>query len=148
MRYYSARQRRDDSRWDYTVLIDGLVFPVGYCAGLPDMDSPTIMAEFGGERSALYLEYKMQIEKNREHYHATGHGSRAEARQCYKRYLLDTDMKLDLSIHNAQHRCMVCGTWTQGMAVVAHKFFILCDEHRKRVEIENLMNGIDDHWEP
>jgi len=111
MNYKGPRQRNDSKRWDYTNKNDGRVYPIGYC----------------GEAAN---------EPNNEGHHAT----EAEACECYKKYLLDTRLKLDGTWTNEKHLCEVrgCSEWTQHYADVDGHIFDLCDEHRTRAVIEQL----------
>jgi hypothetical protein len=69
-----------------------------------------------------------------------GHETAQEARDCYKRFLLDQRLHLDRQMTNQQNRCVAagCDRWTSGYAEVDQRIFILCDEHRTREVVESL----------
>jgi len=96
MNYYQPRQRKADGRRDYTAMNDGMVRPVGYCHAyhpipdeIPYMTPEMVRRE--NDREAAFA----------HKYHDDGHATEAEARACYKEYLLDH--KLELNIENAKH---------------------------------------------
>jgi hypothetical protein len=64
------------------------------------------------------------------------HATEQEARECYRRYLLDTRLTLDREGTSA-HKCLVCGEWTPKFATVGYMYtYPLCDAHRTREEVE------------
>ncbi len=69
-----------------------------------------------------------------------GHASKQEAYECFKLYCLDHRLRLDGQWADAQHKCVVCGAWTQKFAEVNHVIFDLCDEHRTREQVAQLFN--------
>lgn len=72
-----------------------------------------------------------------------GHHDDADsARECYTKYLLDKRMRLDLQSADAQHRCEICGEFTQGHAEVDHRTFTLCDAHRTREHVAALFGTV------
>lgn len=77
-----------------------------------------------------------------------GHATEQEARECYKRYVLDHRLSLDPRLDaTSQHKCKVCGAWTTGMALVdEHAMFSLCDEHRTREHVAELYEAPSEIW--
>jgi hypothetical protein len=123
MKYYAARQRATTKKWDYICMNDGQRWAVGYCSG----KYPTVQDDESLE--------------HRECYHEDGHETAEEARECYKRYMLDNRLHLDGKMANQQMRCQVeqCDAWTQGTARLGgYTSFTLCDEHRNRETVEKL----------
>jgi hypothetical protein len=132
--HFVARQRRD-GRWDYTC--NG--YPTGYCTAYREL-----------EESMKSWFTEKQIEELRvaePKHHDCGHPTKAEAEECYKRYILDQRLHLDSKDSSSQHKCQVCGEWTQNFATVGGwSMFILCDAHNNRAEIEKLYN-VTESWE-
>lgn len=129
MNHYAARQRESDKRWDYTCQNGTRIHPVGYCAGkLVDV---------------------MEIpEDEREPYHEHGHDTPEAARECYKRYMLDSRLRLDGKMSDQKRMCEAegCEEWTQGVARVGPMIsFVLCDDHRTRETVETLYS-VGDSW--
>lgn len=124
MNYYKARQR-EGGRWDYTCMNDGRIWAVGYCAG-----------KYEDVREAA----EPAVAVN---YHENGHATPEEARECYKRYLLDTSMVLDARLSQQQRKCEAedCDEWTQGLARIGPmESIVLCDQHRTREKVEKLFS--------
>lgn len=137
MNYYGARQRESDKRWDYTSHNRrGGTHPIGYCRKTdwtPEMRAEFHMSDAEWDK----------IQAHKEKYHDEGHSTADEACACYRSYLLDNDLRLDHKTRDSQHRCEVCGEWTQGFATVSHSFrWFLCDAHRNRDEVEKLMPSV------
>jgi hypothetical protein len=113
MNYYEALQRQTDKRWDYTQRRDGQTRAVGYCAG-----------------------------NGAAPHHEDGHETADEARECYKRFILDKLVKLEFgTTEDTQHRCEVegCEGWTQKVSMVNHRTYNLCDDHRNVEALEGLV---------
>lgn len=114
MNYYEPLQRQTDKRWDYTRRNDGQIWAIGYCAG--GQEDP---------------------------YHEDGHETPEEACECYKNYLLDNQVKLDFgTTEDTQHRCEMegCEEWTQKVAMVSHRTYNLCDDHRNVESLRELVS--------
>lgn len=73
-----------------------------------------------------------------------GHPTPEEAREHYKQYLLDHRLRLDGKNGDTQHKCKVCGEWTQGVAFLDETPFALCDEHRTREKVSELYGDVGD----
>lgn len=138
MNYYGPRQRQSDLRWDYTCYNDRTgVYPVGYCRSFPVFTESDVQTVFHGSEEARdrYIE---KLEPFKEKYHRDGHGTEEEACECYRQYLLDQRLRLDLVDQHTKSKCVICGEWTQGRAEVDMQQFVLCDEHRTREHVEQL----------
>lgn len=71
-----------------------------------------------------------------------GHATPEDACKHYRQYLLDNRLRLDGMTPNEQHKCEVCGAWTQrGASVDLHQWH-LCDEHCTREQVEKLFGPV------
>lgn len=140
MNHLGPRQRHD-GRWDYAYNN----VPWGYCRAykpIPEDDSfvPAHLAKQENEKMVAVL----------GNFHADGHATELEACACYKRFLLDTKLRLmQLEPENAsqQNRCQVCKKFTACYATVGpYRMFTLCLDHQTRVEVEKLLH-VDESWE-
>jgi hypothetical protein len=70
-----------------------------------------------------------------------GHATEAEACQCYKRFLLDTRLDLNVPLPaDTQKRCARCQAWTSRAAMVDHSHhWDLCDTCRTKEVVAELM---------
>lgn len=137
MNYYQARQRISDKRWDFTCMNDRRVWPVGYCADWTEYTDADYERLPGLER-----EVKETLLPHRDKFHGHGHETAEEACRCYRQFLLDTRVRLDLTHPEYQRKCAKCGAWTNAAAEVDHEIFDLCDEHRTREVLEELFPNI------
>lgn len=91
MNHYRAAQRELDGRFDYVCGNQRTgTYPIGYCAGWKEVK------DFGSV-GILTAGLSSEIEGLRPHqekYHRDGHATEAEACECYRRYLLDTRLRL------------------------------------------------------
>lgn len=72
------------------------------------------------------------------------HDSPTEARQCYRRWLLDRRLRLAGRMSGQARPCEVCGEWTDRFAEVDHgSLWALCDEHRTREVVEERFDAPD-----
>lgn len=133
MNYLDARRRTADGRWDYTNMNDGQIHAIGYCAGWrPFTGDETWLP--GGKAEADRL--NAEEEPFRVKYHEDGHATEAEARYCYRTYLLDRRASRSKA-SNQQFRRIECGGWTQDMVQVgAYWFKPLCETHPLREALE------------
>ena len=74
------------------------------------------------------------------------HGSREEANECYRTFLLDKCLHLDGTTGNVHRPCSVegCGVLTNIVARIQGPMldeWPLCDAHRKREVVETLFKG-------
>jgi hypothetical protein len=143
MNYYGARQRKEGG-FDYTCMNDGHVWPIGYCTGWREWKDVDVLLPQQNERG------RQEREAERARialYHTDGHPTEAEAGACYRRYLLDHRLRLDMRCSgDMQRRCQApdgCEAWTQTAAEVdnGHTWF-LCDAHRNRETVELLMPAV------
>ena len=141
MNYLAPRQRKADGRWDYTY--NGV--PWGYCREYTPLkdDGSILPAEIAKRENE-----KMQPLIG--NFHSDGHATEDEACDCYKRYLLDTALRLcpeEPADANQQSRCEVCKKFTACYAQVgAYRLFHLCPEHQTREEVAKLLS-VGESWE-
>lgn len=130
MRLYTTLQRKD-GRFDFTCQYDERAFPVGYCAPYKEWKD----GELGISADSLLVK---EYEKFKDKHHDNGHATREEAVACYREYLLDSKLSLNLESDNTQHKCQVCGEWTNLSAHLDMDRWDLCSEHNNREEVEKL----------
>lgn len=139
MNYYGPRQRKEDNHWDYTVEHDTIIRPVGYCAGWTERTEVDYKSFIDHESVKVAL---AEQEARRAHvakYHTTGHEHAEEACLCYRVFLLDNALRLNMEMYDTLKPCLICGTVTNMCAEIdTHNFFILCDLHRSKEEVEHL----------
>ncbi len=138
MQFFAPRKRQSDGRWDYTRENSHGVFSIGYCAGWIEHSEEDF--NFLG-KDFIDLAVRDQDERRRlqEKYHLDGHVSAAAAVRCYRIYVLDTSLKLNIKLCDTQKKCVSCGAWTDGVAELDHfTRYYLCDTHRVRAVVENL----------
>lgn len=140
MNHYSARRRAVDERWDFTCKNNGDIWPVGYCCKYRPIVSGDIAFEYTSD--AERAKYDSFAHK----YHTGGHDTPEAAAQCYKEYLLDHHLRLRVVNPDAQHKCQVCGGWTQEYAEVDMRTFDLCPAHNTREEVEKLFKASTEIW--
>ena len=141
MNYYKARQRKD-GRWDYTCMNDGHIWPIGYCSKYVDpMDY-----NFPGHEVFQTEHHLAKARANKDKHHEDGHATADEACDCYRRYLLDEKIRLGGHHENTQHKCVVCGEWTEMYADVNYQFWDLCEKHNNRQEVEKLFESVGECW--
>jgi hypothetical protein len=128
-----------DQRWDYCCGSH----PTGYCHTY----KPIPEDEGLGEWAKRANEKLAPLAAN---FHDTGHATEAEAQECYKKYMLDTSLRLTPKEPENPHqlnRCQVCGTFTACHAYVgAYQIFTLCPEHQTRETVESLYE-VGESWE-
>lgn len=130
MNYDQARQRDKDKLWDYTSMNDGVIRPLGYCAGWRPLD-PTDWLY------VLHKPYWDRLEQFKDKFHDDGHATDVEACDCYRGYLLDH--RLDFISMKPHEKCQVCGVYTGGWAQIdGWSKFCLCAEHQTRAVVESL----------
>jgi len=140
MNHNCARQRTD-GRWDYTRNSR----PWGYCREhrpIPE-DAKWIPAEIAKRENE-------KMAALADNFHTTGHATEEEACECYKKYLLDTQLELQTeepANASQQHRCQVCKKFTACHAQCgAYRLFTLCPEHQTREEVEKLLE-VGESWD-
>lgn len=138
MNYYGPRQRKGDSRWDYTCRNDDVIYPVGYCSPYREPDPKKDW--FWNENSIK----KYQAEK--EFHHEGGHATAEEAQECYTKYLMDTTLQFG-HYGDIWHKCEVCDELTDGYAQVDHgTIYHLCDAHQTREIVEPKFGTVGEIW--
>lgn len=151
MNYFQAREITDQDgnpagRWHYTGMNDGRVWPAGYCSPTwntcPDCKGwDAVPSRAGGTISSgcetCAGKGYLPVEP------CPGHDTPEGAEEHQRQYMLDRRTRYDRHTPNQQHKCRVCGAWTQGFATVGEsRMYILCDEHRNREEVEKLMGPV------
>ncbi len=116
-------RQRIDGRWEYTNQISHHVYPIGYCAPFDETERlkfvPTEIVE-----KARQFAHK---------HHTTGHATRQEAAECYREYLLDQHLQLNQTHSDTQHKCQICGAWTQLFATIdTYTRLNLCEIHNTK----------------
>jgi hypothetical protein len=133
MNYYDAKQRKEDGRWDYTCNDH----PTGYCRAYKE---PNL------EKEPYWSEHEIaKYKDNKEKYHSNGHATEEEARECYRQWILDNELRF-WEANDTQRKCKVCGAWTSNVAEVDCKIFTLCDEHNNRKTVEQLLETPGQIW--
>lgn len=135
MNYYEARRRESDGKWDWTRMNDGRVWPVGFCAPkiscecvLRPPHVPADPCEHGCEGDGWVPSPD----------YCGSHDTAAEARTCFRRYLLAEISEVDFGDWTG---CVVCdaptkkGLTTRPPLGESHA---LCDEHRTHEQVEKL----------
>lgn len=141
MNHYCARQRQSDKKWDYTCANSGQVYPVGYCCEYrPFRDEDK---DWMGVTEA----YESLCVANAHKHHVGGHDTPEAAAECYRQYLLDFRLRLDGEQKDEQRKCEVCDAWTTRYAIIDMHVFVLCDDHRTREHVEELMPEVGESWE-
>jgi hypothetical protein len=140
MNYYAARQRQTDKKWDFTCRNDDYIRPVGYCDKYQEW-----WLDF--HKWGFHVnEHEKQLYQAHEHQHHTdGHTTADEARECYRRYLLDQRVRLGMRFEQQSH-CQVCGEWTDMYAEVDHTPFTLCKKHNTQKQLELLFKTPGEIW--
>lgn len=126
MNYYEARQRESDKRWDFTVMRDKYIRPVGYCH-----EYVPATVGIGFHSQAMVDEFNESKRPFMHKYHTDGHATQREAEECYRQYCLDQRLKYYTNV-DEKHKCQVCGEWTQKQAVIEYESWWLCDSHANR----------------
>ena len=135
MKYYQARKRESDGRWDYTCRHDKYIYAVGYCAGWQEFKGidgldPEVFDHFRRD-------YENKYRPLQSKYHEDGHATEAEAVECYRQYLLDTELKTMLDDEPGD--CKACGILTDYYALLPHGVrWHLCATHNNRFVIEKI----------
>lgn len=150
MNLYSPKQKPVDGRWRYTLENSSGTMELGYCHAYRAWAAEDIKyydpasAQKEADRlNALYAPFQSK-------FHDDGHATAEEAVQCYRGYLLDLQLRFsEKPDPEKQHRCAVCGEWTQHagwIAGEAHHFWHLCLAHQSREEVEKLFKGTSEAW--
>src|SRR5205807_6842276 len=117
MNYYDARERQRDGKgtgiFDYTCMNDGKIWPVGYCGGEWKRDKrQSWMSDDDWKRNQEWEDEEERTGRVTR-YHSDGHPDKESACNCYKGYELDHHLHLDIESSDTQHKCEICGGWTQ-----------------------------------
>ena len=133
MNTYEPKQRIGDKKWDYT----RNNYPTGYCAEYREIDTEVIPVS-----ESQLAEWRETSHKH----HTEGHETEAEACECYKQYILDHHLRLNLKMSDEQRKCEVCQAWTQSYADAQMRIFTLCDKHNNRETVESLYPPPSTSW--
>lgn len=139
MAFYRPLQRTD-GRWDYVCTNGAGTFPIGYCHEYRELKAEGVLAGF----PKVHLDREnAEMAQHKDKYHGDGHATAEEAEACFKTFQLDQRLHLDGHQEDAQHKCLVCGEWTQGFAYlhgadVIQREWKLCEAHRTRESVEKL----------
>lgn len=144
MNYYAARQRLSDQRFDFTCMNDGKTWPVGYCKVWRPLTAEDLSYVGSPEQiERMVKEHQAKFEPLKANYHADGHATAEEAQACYRKYLLDTQLRFsDKPNEEEQRRCAICSAWTQHIGWVDMKSWPLCVEHQTRESVEKLYPAV------
>lgn len=141
MNYLCALQRKSNGRWDYS----RNSVPCGYCrryVPIPE-DGKVVPIEIASAENARMLPLI-------GNFHVDGHATKEEACECYKRYLLDTRLRLrpeEPADASQQNRYEVCRKFTACHASVGpYRMFMLCPEHQTREHVASLLK-VGESWE-
>lgn len=137
MNYYGPRQRQSDQRWDYTCKNDDRVWPVGYCHAYKEFDT------------SLFYVSEAEIAEHdatKHKHHTEGHATEEEACECYRQYLFDHHLRLNQRCQDTQHKCEICGAWTDLFAEIDMQIWHLCSEHNKMEIVDKLFEAPSEIW--
>lgn len=141
MNRFVALQRKSDSRWDYTR--NG--HPTGYCRAYePFKEDGSV---YPADMARQWNEQMTPLIGN---FHSGGHATEDEACDCFKKYTLDTSLRLmpqEPENASQQNRCKICNKFTACHATVGgHGVFTLCPEHQTRECVESIYK-VGESWE-
>ena len=140
MNYYKARQRKIDTRWDFTCCNDDNIYPVGYCHPYEDLSQTQIWNMMSEEDRRNHVLFK-------DKYHSKGHDTAEEANQCYKQYLLDQRLRFYTDPNSMKH-CEICKVWTLTRAWIklgVGREYVLCPEHASAEYVKSLFE-VAEFW--
>ncbi len=138
MNYYTAKQRKLDEKWDYTVNN----MPIGYCQEYKDPDDYPDWLKKCMRQAEID-----RIRSFKDKHHTHGHTTQEEACNCYKEYMLDNYLSVGREDSSSQHKCKKCNEWTQGLAGVGgYHLWNLCEKHQTR-EIISEFYDVGESWE-
>jgi len=118
MNYYKARQHKDTKKWKYTMVNDGKIYEVGYCAteGCKGHDTPEEACEH-------YKQYLIDKRLN----------------------FFNPDKRLKFfnpAGGDVMYECKICGEFTQGFVTVNMQSFPLCEKCQTKENVSELMGSI------
>lgn len=134
-----ASDRPDAGKWRYTVKNGDSIWAVGYCS--PWVPCPDCKGVAIGQ-GCLRCEHGVVPADDP----CPGHDTKAGAYEHQTQYLLDERMRLDGQLSGEQRPCQICEAWTQGLASVDERSFVLCDEHRTREQVTELFGTVGDSF--
>lgn len=140
--------QQEDGSWVYAITWDdGVTEPIGYCAGW----------HWDEEERTVFLPVKEVVRArdrvfpHKKKFHSCGHKSEKNARQCYKKYLLDVTIEYDV-VTRERSECEIpgCVAWSGEKAVLGagEYSFFLCRKHMRRKYVAQLLDVGDTKSEP
>lgn len=146
MNYDQPRQIEsgpNGGKWHYTSRNDGRIYPIGYCSRYADCPACGGYS-FTSVNPCATCDSTGVVELAPAD-RCPGHDTADEARAHYRAYLFDKRLRLDGEMSDQQKKCVVCDAWTTGYATLDHTWLeVLCDKHRTRAVMENLIPEIGD----
>lgn len=149
MNYYAARQREKDKRWDFTVMNDKRIRPVGYCRPYEPLSSSLMPQQVVEQHNSEYGRFQKK-------YHDDGHATAEEACNCYREYELDNHLrfgKISLDEAKSKRQALeyceaiaghgICGEVTASAAWIAGSIssrWNLCWQHLNRESVDGLFS--------
>lgn len=144
MNYYDARERRANGSgtgiWEYTQMNDGYAWPIGYCHEWMRDQRPDWMDDASWAERVKWMDEE-EATGRMDLYHGNGHVSKEAAYACYKRFCLDHYLRIDMTVQDVQHQCIICKAWTQRGASMRGPMWEnwwLCQAHLNQKAIEPL----------
>lgn len=147
MRRYGAleliRNGRGSGLYHYCVNHRNDVYPIGYCspwtscpACLGKGSFPLKDCSLCGGRGLIAVETP-----------CPGHSTKEEAYEHYRQYLIDK-AKFTGELEDTQHRCEICGEWTQKLAEIPGHIIwhYLCDLHCNRAGLSEVLPKVGESW--
>jgi len=134
--WLAPKQRLSDQRFDMcsSNTSGSRCYPIGYCHGRRELKPDEFVpAEIADRENAKTLPFASK-------FHTNGHATAEEAAACYDEFQLDLELTFRES-QNEQHKCQVCGAWTQGVADLGRSIsrrFYVCADHSTRGAIAAL----------
>lgn len=126
------------------------IHAIGYCRSWPwdDVSSRLIAMTISPEGMAEKRSFMAK-------YHTNGHDTKEEACECYRQYKLDNHLRFfsqkdTAHRHRTLYACQAtsgCSEYTASYASIGGscQYWILCDVHRNRENVEKLFN-VDESW--
>ena len=142
MNYYAARESRHPDTgaskgWHYTVMNDGRIRPIGYCAGYPNFEK---WIKDGIMPERLIQREMEKSEPHKGRYHTEFHMTKEGAEECYQDYLIDHTFRVSTV---ELPKCKHCGCvtdqvvyldqWEVGSFCEAHQSIQFLKEHHPQL---------------
>lgn len=157
MNYHQPRQidpesdAPDAGKWRYTCKNGDNIWAEGYCSPWRGCPAGCSLGKVMDPQAPLSPEWVdcpecggkgvVPVENP-----CPGHDTPEGAYQHQTEYVLAERMSLNGSMPGQQCPCQVCEAWTQGLAEVDGRLFVLCDEHRTREVVTELFGTVGDSF--